>query len=269
MQSGYTKKGIFYSIFGPEDASAELIVFLHGLGSSQNFYYSLAKKLSEKYTCLLLDNEGAARSRLENSNLSTEIHAENVVSTINELSLGYRHINFIGHSMSGMTVNYIGATFSKTLMIGKLILLGPVHPFVGLIEVFQSRINAIKESRSLISIANGVAENAVGSKCSDLTKGFIRELVSNQTVEGYNANCASIIDSASKDNEYMAFYHLIDNPVLLVVGSEDKVCPWKNCTQIIAENIRDIRTVSLEGVGHWLAVEDDIGVYNAISDFLN
>lgn len=59
MQSGFSKNKQFYTyIPAVNSSSTKLLLFLHGLGSSQNFYYPIARKFPQ-FNVLLIDHEGA------------------------------------------------------------------------------------------------------------------------------------------------------------------------------------------------------------------
>ena len=261
-------KNICYTIFETANSAELLIVFLHGLGSSQNFYYSIAKKLSSKHTCLVLDNNGAGRTPLSSPDISIESVGKDVFNLLSELDLLHRPLTLVGHSMSGMTVNYLNSEFKNKLDIKQNILLGPVHPTERITEIFNQRIQSIQNSNSLSDIANSVLANAVGSTCSDIKRAFIRELISGQTIDGYVANCGIIAKAGLRSEEFVESYKRNDKRTLLILGEEDKTAPWDGCASVINDNLQNCQVYQMKGVGHWHAIEDDENVLKAIESFI-
>lgn len=261
-------KSIFHTIFLTATSSESVVVFLHGLGSSQNFYYSIAKKLSSEHTCIVLDNNGAGRTPLSSPDISIESMGQDVFNLLLELDLSRRQITLVGHSMSGMIVNYMNNEFKQKLNIKQNVLLGPVHPTEKISEVFDQRIQAVQKANSLSDIANSVLENAVGTNCTDLRKAFIRELVSGQTIEGYIANCRVISKAGLQSDEFLDLYKNNDKRTLLIIGEDDKTAPWDGCVSLISDNLQSSEVYLLKGVGHWHAIEDDEQVLRAIQSFI-
>lgn len=261
-------KSICHTIFQNATNSESVIVFLHGLGSSQNFYYSIAKKLSSAHTCIVLDNNGAGRTPLSGPDISIESMGQDVFNLLLELELSHRPIILIGHSMSGMIVNYMNNEFKQKLNITRNVLLGPVHPTEKISEVFNQRIQAVQKANSLSEVANSVLENAVGTNCTDLKKAFIRELISGQTIKGYIANCEVISKAGLQSEVFLELYKNNDKRTLLIVGEEDKTSPWDGCVSLIRDNLQSSEVYFLKGVGHWHAVEDDEEVLRAIQSFI-
>ncbi|CUM66599.1 uncharacterized protein PRCAT00004268001 [Priceomyces carsonii] len=269
MISDFTSQGIYYSFMDTSaSTNASVIVFLHGLGSSQNFYYSIAHQLSKSYRCLLIDNDGAGRSQLTHTKISVESDALLILDILRNLELDDKPLIFIGHSMAGMIVNFINAQFQDVLNIKKNVLISPLHPFIEAEKMLKERVNLISAKGNMIDVSNSVALNAVGSLCSDLKKGFIRELVSSQKPDYYIANCELIIRELKSSGTFENYYRKIQAPTLFILGNEDKTAPWEKCVEVIVKNIKEKRVVFLTGVGHWAAIERDDEVEKEISEFL-
>ncbi|EGW35391.1 uncharacterized protein SPAPADRAFT_58608, partial [Spathaspora passalidarum NRRL Y-27907] len=213
------------------------------------------------HTVLLLDHEGANKSKLTKNDLTLADLAQNVSDTLHELSLQTKKIILIGHSMSGMLVNYIN--IHSNLPIYKSVLIGPVHPTPKLTQIFLDRITSLKESQSLIPFSNTIPEAATGDKCSDLKKAFIRQLIQGNTVDGYIANCHAIASGASYDLDYSK----VKSPTLVLYGTQDNTAPYTGCVEVIANGIPDVKAVPLD-VGHWLVIEDDESVLKEIVEFI-
>lgn len=263
----YSKAGTFYKYMNP--ASPKVIIFFHGLGSSLNYYYPIAYILSKQYGCLLLDNPGAGRSKLKEESVSVKEIGTTGLLVIEELEITDKEFVLVGHSMSGMVINYLAANHADELNIAACVLISPVHPLPSTKPAFEKRIELIKSTHSMEEVAEAVSANAPGSKCSAFKRAFIRELASGLTPAGYIANCGAILSACSHEEEFKKLYKKINVPVLFVLGSEDKTTPFKGNVEFIAEELKDKRIVTLEGIGHWAALEDDEKVLSILKDFFN
>ncbi|EEQ45257.1 conserved hypothetical protein [Candida albicans WO-1] len=262
MQSGFSKNKQFYTyIPAVNSSSTKLLLFLHGLGSSQNFYYPIARKFPQ-FNVLLIDHEGAGQSKLlHHTNLSLQDLSENVVSVLQELSLNKLEITLIGHSMSGMLVSYMN--LFTDLPIIENVLIAPVHPRKNLVDIMQKRIDSLQVSKSLIEFSNTIPEAATGSDCGDLQIAFIRQLIQGNSVDGYIANCQAINSGINYDFDYAR----INKPTLIIYGKQDQTSPWIGCVEEIYKNLPNAQLKELD-VGHWIVIEDDKNVYDALEKFL-
>lgn len=280
-----------YTYFKNETTTTPTLVFIHGLGSSQNFYYAIAKKLwNEGHQCLIFDNYGASLSPLSKEDEAMVASGEGLdaillKSSMNDVLGLVQHLEIfsivlVGHSMGAMIVNYIAGKLRddpSMVYVEGAILLGPVHPGEGLIEVFDSRVATIQKEGNILAIANGVCENAVGRACSDLAKSFIRDLVMRQNVNGYIYNC-KVISNASRESsktnlfEREVYPNIPEIPIYILTGEDDKTAPWDTCVNVIVSGIKaynsKLQVFKLGKVGHWPAVEDEPRVYTLIKNFM-
>ncbi|KAI5854169.1 Alpha/Beta hydrolase protein [Tricharina praecox] len=242
----------------PSDVS-DTVVFVHGLGSSQNFYIPLTytlKKVNRRF--ILLDSPGAARSPLPAGDvLTVQSLAATVLELLEHLGVA-QNVTIVGHSMGCLVALHI-AQLAPEKVVG-LVLLGPVYPSAGLAEVFEKRIPAVKKD-GMESMAAVVPNAAVGVKASPLTRAFIRELLLGQTVDGYAALCNAIATSTVGD------LSKVKQRVLIVAGSEDKSAPMEG-SQKYNEEIANAELKVIDGVGHWHVVEAPQEVSTIVDEFL-
>ena len=99
LQLGY--KRIHYGDLKPEDGNVrETFVFMHGLGSSQNYYYAVSQKLvASGFRCIVFDNTGAGRSSYTFVEQSVETMGDDVIGILDALKV--EKAVFVGHSMGG------------------------------------------------------------------------------------------------------------------------------------------------------------------------
>lgn len=99
-------KRIHYTDLGPltGDAAAaaarETLIFMHGLGSTQDYYHAVAQGLRPHgFRCVLFDTTGAGRSPYTQVEQSVESLADDVVGVLDGLGIGKAVV--VGHSMGG------------------------------------------------------------------------------------------------------------------------------------------------------------------------
>jgi pimeloyl-ACP methyl ester carboxylesterase len=98
LQIGY--KRIHYADLKPEDSIRETFTFMHGLGSSQDYYHALTQGLLTKgFRCIIFDNTGAGRSSYTFVEQGVESLAGDVIGILDALEVS--KAVFVGHSMGG------------------------------------------------------------------------------------------------------------------------------------------------------------------------
>ncbi|RCK59477.1 hypothetical protein Cantr_07204 [Candida viswanathii] len=189
--------------------------------------------------------------------------AANVTATLTELKLASHELILVGHSMSGMLVNYITATCPE-LNISRNVLVAPVHPSAQLSGAIGSRIGVLEEAQQLGPLGNSIPDAATGPGATGLQRAFIRLLILGNSVEGYCANCRAIMSGETCGLDYAK----VKVPTLVVYGKYDKTSPWTGCIEEIAKGLRDVVTLKELPVGHWIAIEDDEGLASIMKEFI-
>jgi len=166
---------------GGKESTLPPIVFIHGLGSSQNFYGAVCELLKKTSVCIRFDTPGSGRSPFPGSVQSVETLTEDVISLFN--LLGLENVVLVGHSMGGLVACNVAAREDR---VKKLILIGPVHPTPETRNIFENRIRTLKEGICMIvemadryeggmdAIAETIPRSATGSRTTPLARSFIR-----------------------------------------------------------------------------------------------
>ncbi|KAF1834832.1 alpha/beta-hydrolase [Decorospora gaudefroyi] len=251
LRLGY--KQINYTDLKPEHGNVrETFIFMHGLGSSQNYYRPVAHGLlAHGFRCIIFDNTGSGRSPYTFIEQSVEKLGDDIIGVLD--TLGVEKAVVVGHSMGGIVGAYLAAERSDRIVAA--VLIGPVYPNEKLVPVFKKRIEAV-EKDGMQPMADSIPEAAVGKKASPLVKGFIRELLLAQDPAGYVSNCRVIINAKPPN------YGNISVPVLILAGDEDKSAPLEGCKHMFEEiGTSEKKLEVLDGVGHWHCLEavDQVG----------
>jgi len=120
-------------------------IFVHGLGSSQNFYHPVLPHLIPKHCCITLDTYGAARSEYTGQPISIESIAQDVVAVLDKFQVSQAVV--VGHSMGGLVVTLLGAKYADR--VKGIIAIGPTHPSETLVNVMTKRAETVSQCMSL------------------------------------------------------------------------------------------------------------------------
>ncbi|KAJ5287745.1 Alpha/beta hydrolase fold-1 [Penicillium angulare] len=244
---------------GPPDAAGLTFIFIHGLGSSQNYYFPVIPHLTKKHRCITIDTYGSARSTYTGDSISIPGIAADVIGVLDTLNVPKAVV--IGHSMGGLTVTEIGSRYPDRVL--GLVAIGPTHPTEMLESVMGKRADTVLEA-GMEPMANSIPSAAVGSRSTPLHSAFIRELLLGQDPKGYAALCRAL--STAKPADYAG----VQAPFLLIAGEEDKSASMEGCQHIfqhVSSKSKELKV--LKGVGHWHCIEAPDEVGTLIAEFAN
>lgn len=138
---------LYYADSHPDGSPSDLtFIFIHGLGSSQNYYYPVLPHLAEKYRCITLDTYGAARSPYTNDTVSIASISDDVIGALDTLNVPKAVV--VGHSMGGLAVTDLGARYPDR--VAGVVAIGPVHPSEMLVTVMSKRSDTVLECKHLL-----------------------------------------------------------------------------------------------------------------------
>jgi pimeloyl-ACP methyl ester carboxylesterase len=126
---------------GPPTPTGQTLIFIHGLGSSQNYYYPVIPHLTNSHRCITIDTYGAARSPYTNETISIPGIAQDVIGVLDALNIPKAIA--VGHSMGGLVVTELGARYPERMQ--GLVAIGPTHPSEGLVTVMNKRAETVLE----------------------------------------------------------------------------------------------------------------------------
>ncbi|KAL5120878.1 hypothetical protein ACEQ8H_001065 [Pleosporales sp. CAS-2024a] len=230
----------------PEGNVQETFIFMHGLGSSQDYYFALTDRLrGEGFRCIIFDNTGAGRSPYTFVEQSIQTLSDDVMGILDALEVS--KAVFVGCSMGGIVGAHLAAENSDRIVAA--VLVGPVYPNENVGPVFEKRIERVQKE-GMQPIGDTVPHAAVGAQASPLVKAFIRELLLSQDPAGYCSHCRVIINAKPPN------YAKISIPVLILAGDEDQSAPLEGCQKMFAEmGSREKKLEIMRGIGHWHCLE--------------
>lgn len=141
----YADKRLHYADSHPQGPPEGGLTFIciHGLGSSQNYYFPILPHLNKKHRCIAIDTYGSGRSPY--TGLDQDIHtiAADIIGVMDALKL--RKAVIIGHSIGGTIATYLAAQFP--MRTHGVVAIGPVHPTANTPPVFEKRIQVVSEGK--------------------------------------------------------------------------------------------------------------------------
>lgn len=142
---------IYYADSHPDGAPANgsTFIFIHGLGSSQNYYFPILPYLETQHRCIALDTYGSARSTYTGQPVSIESIAADVVGVLDALKVAQAVV--VGHSMGGLVVTLLGAQYADR--VKAVVAIGPTHPSDKLASVMTQRSETVSNCKPLLGFS--------------------------------------------------------------------------------------------------------------------
>jgi pimeloyl-ACP methyl ester carboxylesterase len=257
-------KALHYKRLGSDNATP--VVFVHGLGSSAEFFVPLVHALGLEFTHALhlFDLEGHG---LSPTSLLSSLSIESFTADLKGL---FEHANItsgaiiIAHSMGCL----VAAQFalSNPGKVSKLILLGPPSlpfPEAGL-KALRARAEIVR-TEGMVAVADAIATAGTSNHTqisNPIGVAAVRLSLLGQDAEGYAKACTALANAEAVD------YTKIETETLFVTGSADGVSPPELCEKYVEASGGRAGLRVLKGVGHWHVFEDFQGVAGAIQEYL-
>jgi len=241
------------------EGSGPVVLMVHGLGGTSNFYQVQADALADRFTVIRVDSAGAGRSPVTDP-VSIDGHAEDLAALLDTLRIESAAV--VGHSMGTLVVRSLAARSPDR--VSKLVLLGAVaEPAEPTRRAQRDRAATLRE-KGTAAVAPAVVANALSEatrRDKPEVAAFVRELIMRQEPEGYARNCEAL--AAATDPGPIA----PDLPLLLITGDQDKVGP-PAVSQALADAHGSAVVEIIEGIGHWTALEAAHDVTDHLAKFL-
>ncbi|KAL4870685.1 hypothetical protein BDV12DRAFT_184301 [Aspergillus spectabilis] len=252
----------------PTNTSANILVFIHGLGASLEYYWPLIQvaNLDRTHRIILYDLDGHGLTPANASTTSTlQTYATNLALLLSAKNI--TSATLIGWSLGGLIAMFF-AEHHPTL-VNKLILLGPgPSPFPApAVGVFTKRATLAREKGM---DASNIAKDVASAATSTRTKSFnplavsaVRQYLLSTHPEGYAKGCMALAHSA----DVVIQVEKLNVPTLIVAGRDDVISPV-DLAESYAGRMSNAMVVILEGVGHWHVLEDLDATVKAVKPFL-
>ena len=237
-----------------------VVLMVHGLGATSNFYQVQADALTDGHTVIRVDSAGAGRSEVSDD-ISVDAHADDLAGAARRARgrLRGRGGALDGHPRGPLARRPLPRARSPRSPCSAP---SPSRPTPG--RQAQRDRAAVLREKGTVAVAPGVVANALSEttrRDKPEVAAFVRELVMRQDPEGYARNCEAL--AAATDPGPIS----TSLPLLLVTGSDDKVGP-PAVSHELAESHGSATVQIIEGIGHWTALEAANDVTDHLLKFL-
>jgi 3-oxoadipate enol-lactonase len=236
-----------------------VVLLVHGLGGTGNFYQPQVAALAERFTVVRPDMEGSGRSPVTGP-LSIRSFADDLAAVLEQVGTGPARV--VGHSMATITVRLLAAT--RPDLVSHLALLGAVPaPLPEAGQQGQHDRAAKARAGEMPAIADAVMGNATAEatrRDHPATAAAVRELVLRQDPEGYARSCEALAGAPDPGPVDPAL------PLLLVTGSDDGV-GRPEISRALADAHGAATLDVLDDCGHWTALERPVEVTGHLTKF--
>jgi len=137
---------LHYTDIAPSEPAPQTIIFVHGLGSTQNYYHPIIHPYLSSFRCIVFDNYGAGRSSYDEAvqqETSIPLIAKDVLGLLDHLRVSKAVV--VGYSMGGMVPTYLASTAPERVVAA--VCIGPVHPSEAVANVFKQRVPVVLKGK--------------------------------------------------------------------------------------------------------------------------
>jgi len=249
-------------IFVEECGSGPLMVLMHGLGGTTNYFQPLISQFSSRYTMLRFDFPGSGFSTFKSAP-SIPQFVEDLRSILD--SNEKEPPVLVGHSLGSIVAMHYAAQYPN---VAALVLIGPGRSAAHIPAAVERMTGlATKAREGIEGIRDSTIDNNVAPSSSDLVRTFVRQIISSQDPEGYAATCEAVAAKSHVDPDYAA----IKCPTLLIAGDQDKISPLsrsQELKELIGGGKDQIPRIEIVHSGHQQVLEDTAGTVKAMNSIL-
>ncbi len=236
------------------------MLLVHGLGGTANFWQPVITAFAGSHSIVAPDLPSAGRSDLDN-NTSIESLAADMFALLDALNIAKVHL--VGHSMGTIVCQHMAALAPDRIV--DMVLLGPLaEPPPPARSALMERA-AVARSSGMTGIADTIANVALAAatkRNKPNVQGFVREMVSRQSAEGYAVSCEALSGAARADASKLS------SRCLLITGDEDGVAPAAS-VRALGDELANSETHLLNDCGHWTLTEQPEPVIELMTSFYN
>lgn len=235
------------------------IVFVHGLGGTQNIWHGVIDALSLHHHCVALDLRGHGRSGGAGT-FSMKGWAQDVEALITALELP--PVTLVGHSMGTLIAQQLA--HSRPELVDNLVLIGGISYFEPPVkEAYEERATLV-EAEGMDALVDAWLPGALSARnAAKLPQlvGLLREVFLRNDPASYAKSCRAIAKATAVSRSD------IGQPTLLIVGDHDRSTPIAMTEELHREiPVSLVRVVP--NAAHWVPLEQPDAIAAAVLEFL-
>jgi len=233
-----------------EYGSGEPVIILHGFLGMLDNWHSFAKKLSESYRVITIDQRNHGKS-FHSDDFDYKIMSDDLYILIEELKLD--SVKLIGHSMGGKTVMQFLVNHSSLVDKAVIVDIAPKQ-YNGGHEVILEALSSL----DLTTIdKRSDAQDILTEKLGNI--GVVQFLLKNLTRNddqsfGWKANIDLLHKKYQEVSAGIKFETACEVPTLFVKGSKSNYITDDDKSDI-QDTFSNSEIIEIEGAGHWVHAE--------------
>ena len=252
---------VSYSDAGKKRAKA--IILIHGFPLNKSMWNKQTKVLEDKYRVITYDIRGHGLTDAGNAEFTIELFARDLLSFMDRMDI--ERTVLCGLSMGGyIALKAIGRYPDRF----DALILSDTNCIADSSEAKEKRMKAIENIRNAGSekYADDSIKNlfAPGSFITgNAAISAVREMI----VKTSEQSLFKTLHALAEREETLSQLHSIEFPVLILVGSEDKITPWADA-KVMHENIKDSLLQVIQHAGHLSNMENPEDFNNQLVNFM-
>lgn len=248
------------SLFYTDQGKGEVVLLIHGLGSSSADWELQLPALTPGYRVIAVDLRGHGRSTKPSGPYSLEMFAGDVAALIEALDIGPCHV--VGLSLGAMTALELSATRPDLVRSAVVVNAGPDFVPRTLKEraMVWQRLTLVR-TVGLATLGKLVADRTLPDEDQAELRERVAEVIADNDKAAYLASMRAIVGWSVVDR-----LGQITSP-MLVVASELDYTPVAS-KQPIVDEARDARLTVVAGARHLLPIEKPHEFNEILNTFL-
>ena len=253
---------LFHKLYPSEKESSEYLFILHGLFGMLDNWHNMARKLSESFNVVTVDQRNHGKSP-HAEEMSFELMANDLATLMDDLGVSSAHV--LGHSMGGKTVMKFADLHPNKLKQLIVVDIAPKKYKPGHLKYF----NAFKtidfsafETRKEADSALATIEENIGVR-----QFLLKNLEKSEQGYQLKFNLAAIERFYPSMIDAMTFQWVINVDTLFIYGEKSKYIIEEDMLTI-SETFTQADFIGIPNAGHWVHAEQPNLFYEAVSGFL-
>lgn len=245
------------------EVKGEPIIILHGLLGMLDNWHSFAKKLSQNYWVITVDQRNHGKS-FHSEEFNYKLLSKDLLSLLDELKINTCHL--IGHSMGGKTVMEFVKDYPQRVSKLVVVDIAPRTYKGSHDEIFNALLNV---DLKLTNSRKEVQEELM-SKLGDLSIVlFLMKNLDRQSDGSYSwkANILALYNNYQNIINGIEIKEPIRNDILFVKGGNSNYISNKDSDDISKMFLKS-NLITIENAGHWVHAEKPEELLFVINDFL-
>lgn len=252
---------LFHKVYRNTE-STETLFILHGLFGMLDNWHNMARKFSEHFNVVLVDQRNHGKSP-HTETMDFESMAEDLAELMNDMSIDSAFI--LGHSMGGKTAMKFADTYPQKVKKLVVVDIAPKKYRPGHTVYFD----AFKTLDFSQFSSRSEADAALAQKEPNTA---IRQFLLKNLEKGDNGyrlkfNLTPIEKFYPQLIDKLEFQWLINNPTLFLYGEKSGYVTEQDVFTI-EDTFTDAKFISIPEAGHWVHAEKPTEFFDAVLSFL-